>query len=254
MLPLRRLVVVLTVLVGIVGVVVFAGIRRNGLSADRAPSGLETAVAHRIVAFSIPAAARTAVNPHTSNDAWRSAAPHFADHCAACHGRDGRGDSELGPHMYPPVPDLASPSVQQLSDGALFWIIQHGIRWTGMPAFRDNHTEDETWRLVSFIRHVREAAANSSPAEPKTDAPVLHNTILLDGTTFTPAELEAHAGDTITWINRDPVPHDVTASDGRFHTPLQPDEQWQFRATTPERIEYVCTLHPGMKGVLVIRP
>ena len=49
------------------------------------------------------------------------------------------------------------------------------------------------------------------------------------------------------------LPHDVTAADGRFHATLQPNEQWQFPPTTPGRIEYVCTLHPGMKGVFVVQ-
>jgi plastocyanin len=164
--------------------------------------------------------------------------------------------------MYPPVPDLASDAVQQLSDGALFWILQHGVRWTGMPAFRDEHTADETWRLVSFIRHVPAGSEEADQTGHARHGALTHrqaqatagaNTVRMDGTAFMPAEIDVHAGDTITWINDDPFPHDVTAVDGRFHTTLQPDEQWQFRATAPGRFEYVCTLHPGMRGVFVVQ-
>ena len=34
----------------------------------------------------------------------------------------------------------------------MFYIIQNGVRWTGMPAWKHDHTAEETWRLVSFIR------------------------------------------------------------------------------------------------------
>jgi hypothetical protein len=54
--------------------------------------------------------------------------------------------------MYPPVPDLTSAEVQERSDGALFHIIQNGIRWTGMPAWREEHSPDDTWKLVAFLR------------------------------------------------------------------------------------------------------
>jgi mono/diheme cytochrome c family protein len=86
--------------------------------------------------------------------AWRAAADHFEDHCAMCHGSDGRGDTELGANMYPKVPDLADSTVQRLSDGALFSIIQNGVRWTGMPAWKNEHAPEDTWQLVSFVRHV----------------------------------------------------------------------------------------------------
>jgi mono/diheme cytochrome c family protein len=60
----------------------------------------------------------------------------------------------MGENMYPRVPDFADPAVQGLSDGVLFWIIQNGVRWTGMPAWKHEHTPEDTWKLVSFIRKV----------------------------------------------------------------------------------------------------
>ncbi|HMD34785.1 MAG TPA: c-type cytochrome [Vicinamibacterales bacterium] len=144
------LIVIVIVVVGIAYLVL-----RDGLGAGRPPGRIESAVARRLVVLSIPSASRSLTNPNASNpDAWRSAADHFDDHCAVCHGADGRGHSEFGNRMYPPVPDLADPAIQGMSDGALFSIIQNGVRWTGMPGFREEHTADETWTLVSFVRHV----------------------------------------------------------------------------------------------------
>ena len=102
-----------------------------------------------------PPDAHDQANPYRSNaNAWRESADHFDDHCATCHGADGRGHTEIGGYMYPPVPDLADPAIQQMSDGDLFYIIQNGVRWTGMPGWRKEHTPEDTWKLVSFVRRV----------------------------------------------------------------------------------------------------
>ena len=68
--------------------------------------------------------------------------------------------------MYPPVPDLTSDAVQARSDGALYYIIQNGIRWTGMPAWKAEHSADETWRLVSFIRRTPTLMEADMVSEP----------------------------------------------------------------------------------------
>ena len=54
--------------------------------------------------------------------------------------------------MYPRAPDLTSKQVQSYSDQELFWIIQNGIRFTGMPAFGKIETPDHIWDLVNYVR------------------------------------------------------------------------------------------------------
>ena len=58
--------------------------------------------------------------------------------------------------MFPPAPDLRSESTQEMTDGELFYVIENGVRFTGMPAFatgtRDG--EEESWKLVHFIRRL----------------------------------------------------------------------------------------------------
>jgi mono/diheme cytochrome c family protein len=78
---------------------------------------------------------------------------HFADHCAICHGYDGKG-SGLGKHMYPPAPDMTEAATQNLSDGQIFYIISNGVRFTGMPAWRDEDSSDAIWKLVVLIRYL----------------------------------------------------------------------------------------------------
>ncbi len=81
---------------------------------------------------------------------------HFADHCASCHANDGSGKTTMGQGLYPRAPDLRLPATQQLSDGTLFYIIENGVKLTGMPAWATGTAEGEaaSWRLVRFIRHL----------------------------------------------------------------------------------------------------
>lgn len=224
-------------------------LRRNGLAADHPPGPVETFVARRLVRLSIPAAQASASSPFAGDPlAWRAASPVFKGHCAACHGADGRGKTAIGPHLYPPVPDLADPAVQGFSDGALFAVIRHGVRWTGMPAFRSALSDEDTWRLVAYVRQVPHLTANDLAPPPAAAS------VAMDGTRFAPADLTVAPGDTVTWRNTDPFPHNVTATGGAFRSgDLDPDGRWQLHAPGPGVYPYTCTLHPGMKGVLRVQ-
>jgi mono/diheme cytochrome c family protein len=149
----RDAIITILLLGVVVWIAAYARVREGGLSADAEPGALETRVASRLVRLSIPADADRQKNPFQADTAaWRSAVDHYEDHCAVCHGKDGRGKTEMGENMYPKVPDLAASRIQGLSDGALFYVIQNGVRWTGMPAWKHEHSTEETWKLVSLIR------------------------------------------------------------------------------------------------------
>ncbi len=145
----------ITILIIIVIVVVFGWLyARQGLSAEAKPGSLETFVARTARRLAVPAAAADATNPVAADpEAWRRGGMHFEDECAACHDDNGSGKSEVGPNMYPKVPDMRAQGTQALSDGTLYYVIQNGVRFTGMPAWPD-HTDQQTWELVSFIRRL----------------------------------------------------------------------------------------------------
>jgi mono/diheme cytochrome c family protein len=75
---------------------------------------------------------------------------HFAAHCAVCHGAPGVPKGDIANGLYPQPPDLAVTG-KSYSDGELFWILKHGIKMTGMPAWAD-HSDDELWATVAFVR------------------------------------------------------------------------------------------------------
>jgi len=84
---------------------------------------------------------------------------HFADHCATCHANDGGGQTFFGKGLYPTPPDLRAAGTQDKSDGALYYTLHNGVRLSGMPAFSEAHTAEQTWRLVLFIRHLPQITA-----------------------------------------------------------------------------------------------
>jgi mono/diheme cytochrome c family protein len=75
---------------------------------------------------------------------------HFAAHCAVCHGAPGVPKGDIARGLYPPPPDLAKATALY-SPGQLFWIVKHGIKMTGMPAWSD-HSDDELWATVAFLQ------------------------------------------------------------------------------------------------------
>jgi mono/diheme cytochrome c family protein len=144
-------------------VAVAASVLHDGLSARAKPSALEAMVARKARHMAIPSEARLAENPVLdSAEDLRVARRHFADHCAICHGNDGSGQTMIGNGLYPRPPDLRLRETQNLTDGELFWVIENGVRFTGMPAFStgDEHGgSEESWKLVHFIRHLPRISA-----------------------------------------------------------------------------------------------
>jgi mono/diheme cytochrome c family protein len=128
---------------------------RNGLSARTEPPAIEAAVARRIRSLAIPSDASRRFNPLAKDaSAWFEGGKDFQDHCAVCHGEDGAGKSEIGRNLYPKAPDMRQPATQELSDGELYFVIMNGVRYTGMPSWESEHSPEETWKLVSFIRRM----------------------------------------------------------------------------------------------------
>jgi hypothetical protein len=147
----------LSVIAVIAGVVILVYMVRHGFSARDRPSRAEALLAETMRSLSIPSAARSRANPMKTltPESMMMARGHFADHCAQCHANDGSGNTEMGRNLYPKPPDMRARGTQDKSDGELFFIIQNGIRLTGMPAWGEaGHDEEESWMLVSFIRRL----------------------------------------------------------------------------------------------------
>ena len=80
------------------------------------------------------------------------------------------------------------------------------------------------------------------------------HTVRMEGIKFVPERLEVAAGDTVVWTNNDVVPHTVTASEAHVESgEIAPNKRWRFVAKRKGEMPYICRLHPGMKGLLVVK-
>jgi mono/diheme cytochrome c family protein len=129
----------------------------SGVSANEQPGRIEEFIARRVRNIAVARRATSLTNPiEYSDEVIAEGRAHFADHCAVCHGNDGSGDTPVGRGLWPRAPDMRLPRTQNLSDGELFWIIENGIRFTGMPAWSTGTKDGEaaSWHLVHFVRRL----------------------------------------------------------------------------------------------------
>jgi mono/diheme cytochrome c family protein len=150
-------VVGLFALIGAAAAIAVALLLRGGIGARAEPGALETAIARPLRSLGLPRDARDLQNPIPATaEALADGRAHFADHCAICHANDGSGDTEIGRALYPRAPDMRARETQALTDGQLFYIIENGVRFTGMPGWGTGTPEGTaaSWHLVHFIRRL----------------------------------------------------------------------------------------------------
>jgi plastocyanin len=92
------------------------------------------------------------------------------------------------------------------------------------------------------------AGAATTAALAKGSAHVVE----IDGVKYAPATLTVTRGDTVTWVNKDPFPHTVTARGAFDSGDIPAGAKWTFVARKPGTYGYICTYHPNMKGVLKV--
>jgi cytochrome c553 len=97
-------------------------------------------------------------------DNWADGKEAFSHYCVACHGMDGQNTGvPFVDHVSPPIPSLASDEVQRYTDGQLKWILDNGIRPSGMPGSKGILSDDELWSIIIFLRHLPPAGSQGVP-------------------------------------------------------------------------------------------
>jgi plastocyanin len=98
-------------------------------------------------------------------------------------------------------------------------------------------------------------APSASMSITGPEAPVGKNQVNIDGFAFVPLTVTVAAGTTVIWTNRDEEPHTVAASDGSFHSPgMGTGATFSHTFSSPGRFDYVCSIHPMMRGTVVVTP
>ncbi len=127
--------------------------------------------------YSIAARARGVV-PNDLDDAKRiaSGAGQYAEMCSSCHLAPGMQRTEISRGLYPRAPELRRGS--GLTPAEEFWVVKHGIKMTGMPAWGVTHNDEILWEVVAFLRKLPELTAEEYKAlvknAPKTHDEMMH--------------------------------------------------------------------------------
>ena len=194
-----RLVLLLGILGAVIVLAVVAVWRLNGLSTREQPTAAERVLARAARRLAVPRGGRTATNPVAfSAEVWAESRAHFADHCATCHANDGSGQTDIGQRMYPRAPDMRLDDTQELTDGEIYWIIENGVRLTGMPAWGPGGGADlDTWKLVHFIRRLKDLTPEQlqemktlNPRSPEEIREELEDQRFLSGEPVEPASTD----------------------------------------------------------------
>ena len=199
----RALILLVVIAVAIAaGALLMHNTMSYGFSAHDDPTRIESMMASMMRHYSAPADLRSRRNPiPLTPQILTEARAHYADHCATCHGNDGKGKTEMGPHFYPKVPDMTLASTQSQADGELFATIENGVRMSGMPGWGDGTAESArgSWTLVHFIRHLPKITpdelAQMEKLNPKTPDDMEESTKedeFLQGGDAAPAEAQHH--------------------------------------------------------------
>ena len=138
----------------LVVVLIVISLMRFNLTALHDPGPTETRLANLSTRYFIYRASRQGIPPRPKDitASIERGGSHYGLECGVCHAEDGRAQRAPGQLMYPRASDLTSTQVQSYSDEELFWIVQNGIRFTGMPAFGDVESPDHVWDLVNYMR------------------------------------------------------------------------------------------------------
>lgn len=141
-------------LIAVAGIILFAW---AGIYSVAASEG-HFALTRYVLTLGLHASVRThsigiEAPPLDDPDLVRLGAGHYAGGCAPCHGAPGTPINPITSRMLPPPPDL-SHVIDDWETEELFWIVKHGIKYTGMPAWIAQTRDDEVWAVVAFLRRL----------------------------------------------------------------------------------------------------
>jgi len=144
----------LFVLAGAAAVLVYAGL--YNIAADVPHTQPVYWLLETMRERSVAARARDVLVPNDLDDTNRISrgAGQYAEMCSGCHLAPGMKRTEISRGLYPRAPELRRES--HLTPGEQFWIVKHGVKLTGMPAWGVTHDDELLWDMVAFLRKLPE--------------------------------------------------------------------------------------------------
>jgi mono/diheme cytochrome c family protein len=112
-----------------------------------------------------------------------SGAAQYDEMCSLCHLAPGMKRTEISRGLYPRAPELRRKS--ELTAGEQFWVVKHGLKMTGMPAWGVTHDDELLWDVVAFLRKLPDLTAEQYQtlvkSAPKNHDEMMHEMMMDDG-------------------------------------------------------------------------
>lgn len=148
------------------------------MRADSAPSSTEAMLAMMAVHAASEREMGSVKNPLPQTEATYTAGLHiYQQNCIMCHGASDGKASNAALGFYVPSPQFATDGAEDDPEGATAWKIQHGIRFSAMPAFGKSLTSDQIWQVTALLKHLDKLPSNVDLAWkrlPSAAAPGTH--------------------------------------------------------------------------------
>jgi mono/diheme cytochrome c family protein len=159
--------VIVTVLVIIVGGWLYASGGFMKITADESPGQLERRLASTAVDAAVERQAPQITSPIPATDSnLIDGMKLYRSNCAGCHGDMDKKVAEFGRSLYPATPQLIVRPIHD-PEWHIFYVVKHGIRWTGMPAWGKTVKDEDLWKVTMFLQRVGNLPPAVQQAIPK---------------------------------------------------------------------------------------
>jgi len=146
--------VLVTAFVAGFGIFLYLKMGYLNMRCDMAPSSIESRWAMHFLDASVDRRAPEEKNPVEASEANLAAGMKlYKTHCAMCHGAPDHPEKAFGHPFYPPAPQFMEDA-PDMSENQNYYIIKHGVRWTGMPAWGSVLSDQQVWTLTTFLSHM----------------------------------------------------------------------------------------------------
>lgn len=155
------------------------------MRADLVPSAFESSMAMRMMDANVERHAPKVSSPvQPTDENLVAGASIYLKRCALCHGAPSTPESPLTKTLYPPPPQFLTDA-PDMEENENYYIIVHGVRWTGMPGWKNVLSDHDIWTVVTFLSHMNNlpptarsafgASANSPAVPPRKSMPKMPN-------------------------------------------------------------------------------
>jgi mono/diheme cytochrome c family protein len=153
---------------GGIAIVTLAG--RVTIRGDVEPPSWEASLAGMVLDASIAHQAPKVADPTLiTDDNLIAGMKSYRANCAGCHGQADGKTGAFSRAYYPPVPQF-TVQPPRLTEAQLFYVAKHGIRYTGMPAWATQMTDEDLWKTVAFVARIGRLPPLVNQAFHRTDA------------------------------------------------------------------------------------